>query len=99
MKITIIPEDGFVAVDGDGYSKLDLSFMDTNIHALQWYGSDGEIERKDERGRIVSNEEVTDITPYQTALDSWQAAKEIAEQEAIAIIESLETSVATLESN
>ena len=99
MRVTIIPSDGFVAVDGDGYSALDLSFMDTNIHALQWYGSDGEIERKDERGRIVSNEKVTDITLYQIALDSWQAAKEIAEQEEIAMTESLETSVASLEAN
>jgi hypothetical protein len=99
MRVTIIPSDGFVAVDGDGYSALDLSFMDTNIHALQWYGSDGEIERKDERGRIVSNEKITDISPYQPALDSWQVDKEIAEQEEIAIIESLETSVAALEVN
>ena len=102
MRVTIIPSDGFVSVDGEGYDGIDLSFMSEDINALQWYGSDGEIERKDERNRIVSNEKITDISPYQPALDSWQVDKEIAEQEAqeaIARIESLETSVAPLESN
>lgn len=80
MRVTIIPADGFVSVDGEGYGKLDLSFMDTAIHALQWYGTDGEIERRDERGRIIANEDFADLTPYQAALDAWQAAKNAAEQ-------------------
>jgi hypothetical protein len=83
MRVTIIPSDGFVSVDNEGYSDLDLSFMDSDIHALQWYDTDGEIERQDNRGRIVANEEITDLTPYQPALDAWQAAKaatETAEQ-------------------
>jgi hypothetical protein len=80
MRITIIPNDGFVSIDGEGYSDLDLSFMDDNIHALQWYDNEGEIERKDNRGRVVANEEITDITPYQPALDEWQVAKELSEQ-------------------
>lgn len=79
MRVTIIPEDGFVSVDGEGYSELDLSFMDADIHALQWYDTDGEIERQDNRGRIVANEPITDLTPYQPALDAWQAAKEAAD--------------------
>jgi len=80
MRITIIPNDGFVSVDGEGYGELDLSFMDSSIHALQWYETEGEIERKDNRGRVVVNEEITDITPYQQALDEWQVAKELSEQ-------------------
>lgn len=76
MRITIIPSDGFVSVDGYGISALDLTFMDQDIHAVQWYGQDGEIERKDTRGRIVSNEEITDFAPYQRAVDVWQIAKD-----------------------
>ena len=75
MRVTIIPEDGFVSVDGEGYSKLDLSFMDADIHALQWYETEGEVERKDSRGRITANENITTLTPYQAALDAWQVAK------------------------
>lgn len=75
MRVTIIPADGFVSVNGEGYGRLDLSFMGADIHALQWYGTDGEIERRDGRGRIVANEEFADLTPYQPALDAWQVAK------------------------
>ena len=79
MRVTIIPADGFVSVDGKGRNQLDLKFIDLSVHAIQWYGADGEIERRDERGRIVANEDFSDLTPYQLALDKWQAATEIAE--------------------
>lgn len=87
MRVTIIPVDGFVSVDGEGYSSLDLSFMDADIHALQWYGDEGEVERKDARGRISANEEITDFTPYQSAIDAWQIAKEAEEAARIAALE------------
>ena len=79
MRVAIIPADSFVAVDGEGYSGIDLSFMDADIHALQWYGADGEIERMDSRGRLVANEEITDLTPYQAAIDGWRLEKTKAE--------------------
>jgi hypothetical protein len=75
MRLTIIPSDGFVSIDGEGFSGLDLSFLDTDIHAIQWYGTDGEVERKDSRGRLISNEIITDISPYQLAIDKWNAQK------------------------
>jgi hypothetical protein len=81
MRITIIPADGFVSIDNVGFGSLDLSSLPTSIHALQWYDTDGEIERKDSRGRVISNETITDITPYQSAIDAWQAAKNAAEEE------------------
>jgi hypothetical protein len=75
MRVTIIPADGFVSVDGEGFNNLDLSFMDASIHAIQWYGTDGELERKDSRGKMVANEVVADISPYQLAIDAWDARK------------------------
>ena len=47
MKLTIIPSDSFVSVDGDGSRKpLDLSNcgIPTNVHALQWFDTKGWIE-------------------------------------------------------
>jgi hypothetical protein len=87
MRVTIIPSDGFVSIDGEGFSGLDLSFMATDIHAVQWYGTDGELERKDNRGKIVANEIFTDISPYQAAIDAWNTkkAEDIAAAEAEAI--------------
>jgi hypothetical protein len=76
MRVTIIPEDGFVSVDGEGFTKLDLSFMDKDIHAVQWFDTEGEVERKNSRGAIIANETITSITPFQKALDAWQAAKD-----------------------
>jgi hypothetical protein len=72
MRVTIIPADGFVSVDGRGFNALDLSFIDTSIHAIQWFDTEGEIERRDGRGRIVSNEPIDSIAPYQAAIDMWQ---------------------------
>ena len=79
MRVTIIPIDGFVSVDGEGYSGLDLSFMASDIHALQWYEADGELEVKDARGRVIENRSIDSLEPYQPALDAWQAAKDAAE--------------------
>ena len=89
MRVTIIPTDGFVSVDGEGYSKLDLAFMDADIHALQWYDTEGEIERADSRGRIAANEAITDLIPYQPALDAWQVAKAAAEAKVVTQLEQL----------
>jgi hypothetical protein len=72
MRVTIIPVDGYVSVDGRGYNELDLSFIDASIHAIQWFDTEGEIERRDGRGRIVSNEYIDSIEPYQAAIDAWQ---------------------------
>jgi hypothetical protein len=75
MRLTIIPSDGLVIKDGIGISGLDLSFIDPSIHALQWYSTHGELEIKNEFGKIVENREITSIDHYQQAIDAWEAAK------------------------
>ena len=90
MRVTIIPTDGFVSVDGEGYSGLDLTFMDSDIHALQWYETEGELEIQDARGRVIENRPIDSLEPYQPALDAWQAAKDAAEAEAAAAAQTTE---------
>jgi hypothetical protein len=80
MRVIITPENGFVSVDNEGYSGLDLTFMASDIHALQWYETEGELEIQDARGRMVENRPIDSLEPYQPALDAWQAAKDAAEQ-------------------
>jgi hypothetical protein len=75
MRITIIPSDGFISVDGEGFSGLDLSFIDKNIHAIQWYNTEGEVEMKDNTGRIITNQKITSLSTYQKALEKWQEIK------------------------
>ena len=78
MRVIITPENGFVSVDNEGYSGLDLTFMASDIHALQWYETEGELEIQDARGRMVENRPIDSLEPYQPALDAWQAAKDAA---------------------
>lgn len=87
MRLVICNEEnGKMSVGKDGmfYQDLNGSSLDDSIHAVQWNGQSGEIERKDPAtGRIISNDPITDITPYQFAVDAWQQAYD-AEQAAIA---------------
>lgn len=72
MRVTIIPVDGTVIKDGVPYTGLSFSLADPTIHAIQWYGTEGELEIIDARGRIIENRNITDLSPYQAALDAWQ---------------------------
>lgn len=74
MKLTIIPIDGAVYKDGYSYSGLDLSSVPANVHALQWYETEGEIEFS---GRPKpQNEIITELPSWATeALNKWNEAK------------------------
>ncbi len=77
MRLIIIPDDGFVSVDGIGFSGIDLSFMDQKIHAVQWYGSKGEIEiRELEFRKIIKNEIIDSIDQFQNVIDKWNKEKQ-----------------------
>lgn len=79
MRVSIVVKDGVVNVDGESYRGIDLTFIDSNISAIQWYDSFGDIEVCDSFGRIVENRSFSDLSPYQQAIDGWQAAKQLAE--------------------
>jgi hypothetical protein len=79
MKLTIVVDDGAVGVDGEIFSGLILSELDPTIHAVQWYGEYGEIEFKTvfAGGTLTkpANQLITDVSPFQFAVDAWNAAK------------------------
>jgi hypothetical protein len=77
MRVTIIPSDGFVSIDGYGFSGLNLSSIDPTVHAVQWYDTYGEIEIKNPvTGRMVVNTEITSLEQFQVAIDIWNSRKE-----------------------
>jgi len=77
MRVTIIPDDGFVSVDGVGYAGLDLSAIDPSIHAVQWYGDNGEVEvRNPVTRKMVENRSITSFDEFQPVLNVWQAKKD-----------------------
>jgi hypothetical protein len=72
--MTIIPEDNVMTIEGQ-YKEVDLSSMDSSIHAVQWYNTWGEIEHKDPiTRRMTHNEEFTDISRFQSQIDAWNIA-------------------------
>jgi hypothetical protein len=79
MRLTIVADDNCVGVEGEYLSPIDLSQLDASIHAVQWYGTYGEVEYKTQLqdGRLVKPENViiTDVAPYQFAVDAWNAKK------------------------
>lgn len=86
MKLTIIADDKKVGVDNLFYDPIELPQLDPTIHAVQWYGEYGEVEYKTrfEDGALVRppNMFITDVTPYQFAVDAWNLIKDkVAEEE------------------
>lgn len=77
-----------MAVGKDGlFFNLNSTGLADTIHAVQWNGTSGEIENKNaETGKAISNQDITDISDFQFAIDAWQNAYD-AEQTAIALSE------------
>ena len=91
MKITIVKSDNTVVIDSLGFNDMDLSSIGTDVHAIQFDTdiSKGHIEYEDDR----VNEEITDISPYQSIIDSHAQKKtelDTQEQEAEAFKETYE---------
>ena len=79
MKLVIVSDDKRVCIDELCFDDLDVSALDTSIHAIQWNGEWGEIEYKSvfADGQITKpqNQAITDVTPYQWAVDAWNVEK------------------------
>lgn len=73
-RVTIVQDDGLISVDGRAFLGLDMSLLDPQIHALQWYGQRGEIEMKGDATCPPCNIEITSLAPFADVLAVWQAA-------------------------
>ena len=69
MRVVIIREDNYVSVDGLGLT-VDLTNLDPNLHAVQWYDTFGHIERQGQ-----PNETLISLEAFQPVLLRWQEAK------------------------
>ena len=76
MRVSILPKDGAVYIDGFSFSGLDLSSIPANVHAIQWYGEVGQVEYKDPvTGLMTGHEDIGSLEAYQDAIDAWGEAK------------------------
>jgi hypothetical protein len=77
MKLSIIPSDNAVYIDGK--FNQDLTWEDTpeNVHALQWNNDKGWIEFvSDEDGNKPANEIITELPQWAlNAITEWEAAE------------------------
>ena len=65
MRLTIVPEDRLIGIDGIFYQDVqqDLSWIPSNVYAVQWSDSSGEIEYNDG----TPNEIISDLGIYAQA--------------------------------
>lgn len=70
MRLAIIRDINRVNIDGVART-VDLSTLDSNIHAIQWNETVGHIEFKDHLPEVV----LDDISIFQIYIDAWVAAE------------------------
>jgi hypothetical protein len=74
MKVTIVVPDNIVLVNGKAHT-IDCSAF-VAVHAVQWDGDAGEVEYADVEGAKIPNQLISDISPYQSLIDAWQAVED-----------------------
>jgi hypothetical protein len=75
MRATLVRPDNTVVVDDLTVFNVDLSSLPTNVHAVQWYSTYGEVELVNEQGRHTENVAITDFSPYQQYVDTARRMK------------------------
>jgi hypothetical protein len=79
MRVTIIPDDGFVSIDGQHFTIDAQDLVIVGIHAVQFYGDYGEVEYNQYTipasetavAKIFkpANRIINDIAEFQSTLD------------------------------
>ena len=64
-----------------------MSFIASNIHAIQWYGGEGSVEYRDDRGFVTHNVVINSLEMFEPTVVAWQQAKLAFEQARIDAIE------------
>lgn len=78
MRVVVINSEKRVGVNDEFYSGIDFE-LPQNIHAIQWYGTWGEIEFNQEivgqRFIKPANQTITDFTPYDYIVAAWESGR------------------------
>ena len=69
-RITIVPDDNTVIVDGEARREISMAGIDPTIHAVQWKDTAGEIEYNDGK----RHKKIVSISPFQSFIDRWANA-------------------------
>jgi hypothetical protein len=75
VKVTIIPSDGKVGVDGV-FRSVSMAGIDPSIHAVQFdTRGGGHVEFKQDLNPRPDNQKLASIAAFQVFLDRWTAAE------------------------
>ena len=66
MRVTMIRDDNIITINGRTIT-VDLSEIPTNIHAVQWYGESGHIERQGQ-----PNQAINSLDDFQIWIDQFE---------------------------
>tara|TARA_R110000868_G_scaffold98166_1_gene270112 strand:+ start:945 stop:1460 length:516 start_codon:yes stop_codon:yes gene_type:complete len=79
MKLVIVPVDKVISINGEhlGNIREDLSWIPSDVHAVQWYETWGEIEYNDGR----PNEKIEDLGIFNQAVTAFSLEKNKIEEE------------------
>jgi hypothetical protein len=106
MRLTVIPDDACVSIDGLAYLYLDLANcgVPENIHAFQWYETYGELEfkRTFQNGVFTHpvNEIISTLPDWAlSAKEKWEEAKAADEAARLAAEEAATLAVGQTTSN
>jgi hypothetical protein len=82
MRMTIIPEDKLISIDGYACFGVDVSWIpefvgnetgiSTSVHAVQWYDNHGQIELESSDHNI----EITELGIFEKAIEVWEEKKQ-----------------------
>lgn len=93
MRVTIVPSDGVVGIDGVFRQVAGLAAMLPDVHAVQWNGGGGEVEFIDGS----PNEFINTLAAFQSAIDAWNALTPPPKTEAELLAEAKEARIEVME--
>lgn len=78
VRMTVIPEDFVVQINGEPRTVLDMSSAPANLHAMQWYETWGNEEFNAPPGQpLPPSQNISNLNNYQTLIALWEAAAPI----------------------
>ena len=75
MKVSIIPFDSVVCIDGICINGIDLSQIPSEIHAVQWRDNEGTIEYMTQNKVKPQNQDITSFEQFNWVIDAWNTKK------------------------
>lgn len=75
MKVSIIPFDSVVCIDGICINGIDLSQIPAEIHAVQWRHDEGTVEYVTQNKVKPPNQDIDSFDQFNWVIDAWNAKK------------------------